>query len=113
MAPFKIVHTKYQAIWKKMKYELFLGNCLTVYQFNYIFVPFFIIIYDAFGCYQQWVLLLVFVLVCFDHYYGTDCNTPCGHCINNDVCDKGTGSCPNGCQNHWKGERCEGKYEIL
>lgn len=63
--------------------------------------------------YQQQILLNVIVLVCSDHFYGTDCNTPCGHCKNNDVCDKGNGSCLNGCQSHWQGEGCDGNYGIL
>uniref|UniRef100_A0A8W8NT92 Multiple epidermal growth factor-like domains 10 n=1 Tax=Magallana gigas TaxID=29159 RepID=A0A8W8NT92_MAGGI len=47
------------------------------------------------------------VMVCVDHYYGIDCNTPCGKCKNNSVCNKGTGHCPNGCQNHWTGNKCD------
>lgn len=84
--------------------------------FNYFFVYFFLIffiIYNAFGCLTAMTIITLFALVCSDHYYGTDCSTPCEHCINNDVCDKGTGSCPNGCQSHWQGERCDGKYGIL
>lgn len=45
--------------------------------------------------------------VCSDYYFGSDCNTSCGHCINNDLCDKVTGQCPNGCQNHWMGHKCD------
>lgn len=47
-----------------------------------------------------------FISVCIDHYYGFDCSTPCGKCTNNSVCNKVTGHCPNGCQSHWKGEKC-------
>lgn len=39
-----------------------------------------------------------------------NCNTPCGHCKNNDVCDKVTGSCPGGCQTQWMGHRCDGRF---
>lgn len=52
----------------------------------------------------------VFVSVCSDHYYGTDCNIPCGHCKNSDVCDKVTGHCPRGCQTQWQGEKCDGRF---
>lgn len=53
----------------------------------------------------QWLLSSV----CSEYIYGTDCNTPCGHCKDKDVCDNTTGHCPNGCQNQWTGDRCEGE----
>lgn len=63
--------------------------------------------------YQQYILLTVFVLVCSDHYYGTDCRTPCGRCKNNGVCDKGTGRCHDGCSIHWEGQGCDSKHETV
>ena len=53
------------------------------------------------------------VLVCVANYYGRDCNTPCGQCRGNDVCDNVTGHCPNGCKQHWAGTRCDGKQNIV
>ena len=52
---------------------------------------------------------MIFV-VCSPHYYGSDCNTPCGKCRGDDVCHNVTGQCPNGCKPHWTGTRCDGKY---
>lgn len=37
------------------------------------------------------------VLVCVDYFYGKECNNMCGYCKDNSVCDKGIGSCFNGC----------------
>lgn len=50
--------------------------------------------------------------VCSEHFYGLDCSTPCGHCLNKDVCDNVTGRCPNGCQNYWTGDGCDGGYLV-
>ncbi|XP_062613945.1 receptor-type tyrosine-protein phosphatase alpha-like isoform X2 [Saccostrea cucullata] len=32
---------------------------------------------------------------------------PCGHCQVGTVCDKGTGRCPSGCNEHWSGDLCK------
>ena len=50
-------------------------------------------------------------LVCSAHFFGSDCNTPCGQCIGDDLCDSVTGHCPHGCQLHWTGPRCDGRYK--
>lgn len=55
---------------------------------------------------------MLLILECIDYFYGGDCNTTCGHCVNNGVCDKDTGQCPNGCQTHWTGNRCDGRSNI-
>ena len=49
------------------------------------------------------------IVVCVSHYYGSECNTPCGQCRGDDVCDSVTGYCPHGCKPHWTGVRCDGK----
>lgn len=56
------------------------------------------------------IAVFAFISVCSDHYFGLDCGTPCGHCLNNDVCNNKTGICPGGCHNHWTGERCDGEF---
>lgn len=48
--------------------------------------------------------------VCLDQYYGSDCNTPCGHCKDDDVCNNVTGHCPRGCRRQWMGNRCDGRF---
>lgn len=48
--------------------------------------------------------------VCRDQYYGSDCNTPCGHCKDDDVCNNVTGHCPRGCRKQWMGNRCDGRF---
>ena len=47
--------------------------------------------------------------VCILCYYGNDCNTPCGQCKEDDVCNNVTGECPRGCKPLWTGPRCDGK----
>lgn len=37
------------------------------------------------------IAVFAFISVCSDHYFGLDCGTPCGHCLNNDVCNNKTG----------------------
>lgn len=49
------------------------------------------------------------IIVCTPHYYGRNCNTPCGQCEGDGVCDSVTGNCPNGCKQHWTPPNCEGK----
>lgn len=51
----------------------------------------------------------VLILECSNHFYGSDCTISCGHCRNGDVCNKVNGRCPNGCQNNWDGEKCDGR----
>ena len=50
------------------------------------------------------VLLLV---DCIGGRYGTTCGEDCGHCTNNDVCDKSNGYCPSGCSAGYKGNTCQ------
>ena len=57
-------------------------------------------------------LRYIFV-VCSAHYYGSNCNIPCGQCTGDDVCDNVTGHCPNGCKPHWTGPTCDGNQNIV
>ena len=50
------------------------------------------------------------VVVCKDGHYGDNCKTPCGHCLNNEACDKKNGTCYHGCINHFKEPKCAGKW---
>ncbi|XP_056002711.1 uncharacterized protein LOC130049325 isoform X2 [Ostrea edulis] len=45
--------------------------------------------------------------VCEGGFYGTNCSKPCGHCNSGAHCNIVTGNCPNGCQGHWSGSRCD------
>merc|ERR1711994_2301 len=41
-------------------------------------------------------------------YYGDDCNTACGSCKDDAVCDKKNGNCPaGGCADGWSGDKCD------
>ena len=55
------------------------------------------------------ILILFRLKVCSPHYYGIDCNTPCGQCRGDDVCNNVTGHCPHGCKQYWNGTKCDGK----
>ena len=49
------------------------------------------------------------ISVCTPHFYGLDCNTTCGQCSGDAICNDVTGDCPYGCKPHWAGLRCDGK----
>lgn len=46
--------------------------------------------------------------VCRGGFYGLGCSTSCGYCKSGTVCNDRTGGCPNGCQDHWIGSKCNG-----
>ena len=50
--------------------------------------------------------------VCSPHYYGYNCNAPCGQCSGDGVCNNVTGDCPRGCKLHWSGPKCDGKENV-
>ena len=47
-------------------------------------------------------------VVCMDGYYGNNCNTECGSCLNMEVCDEQNGTCYHGCKDHYKEPKCDG-----
>ena len=55
-----------------------------------------------------------FLIACTDDFYGPGCVQTCGECLDNDLCDKINGECPNGCQPGFQGQTCkEGKKSII
>ena len=60
-------------------------------------------------CFFKYNFMMVFISVCSPHYYGSECNTPCGQCRGDDLCENMTGHCPNGCKQHWTSIRCDSK----
>ena len=59
---------------------------------------------------QLIMLMLCFIMLlidCIDNRYGKTCNEKCGHCNNNDVCEKSNGSCPSGCFAGYQGTKCK------
>ena len=46
------------------------------------------------------------ILACDDGTYG-DCLLSCGNCFNDEVCNRRTGECPNGCQRGFSGFTCK------
>ncbi|KAK3592251.1 hypothetical protein CHS0354_027125 [Potamilus streckersoni] len=44
---------------------------------------------------------------CKDFYFGMNCFSRCGNCLNGEVCDKVTGNCPRGCQDGWQEDNCD------
>ena len=57
-------------------------------------------------------IMYVSVSVCKDMEYISKrtCVSCQGHCKDGSPCNKSTGRCDNGCQNHWMGEFCKGKH---
>ena len=53
------------------------------------------------------------IVGCVPDYFGSDCNTSCGQCRGDDVCNNVTGFCPHGCKPHWTGVRCDGKNIVI
>lgn len=47
--------------------------------------------------------------LCFNgHFYGSECNIPCGRCRYGVSCDSATGHCPKGlCELNWTGKKCD------
>ena len=58
------------------------------------------------------IILFFFNLECLPNYYGSDCNTPCGQCRGDIVCNNVTGQCPYGCKPYWTGPKCDGRYKL-
>ena len=57
------------------------------------------------------ILILIFKLLlveCSDGYYGNDCHTTCGYCLQGRVCNRLNGTCDHGCINHFKEPTCAG-----
>ena len=48
--------------------------------------------------------------VCKPGFYDstTSCLSRCGHCKDNATCDKESGRCPNGCEQHFEAPYCQG-----
>lgn len=51
----------------------------------------------------------ILLVVCEDGYYGENCKSSCGNCSHMEVCDKQNGTCYQGCINHFKEPKCDGK----
>ena len=62
------------------------------------------------------VFLLVFVINCLEcesGYFGRDCTSTCGHCLNESQCHRGNGSCLNGCSAGYIGSFCKESTFLL
>lgn len=63
---------------------------------------------------QSYFQFLLFVSECEEFNYGPNCGRSCGHCHNDDPCDKKTGVCQNGCIAGWRGQHCnECMYRMI
>lgn len=43
---------------------------------------------------------------CIAGFYGDECSSDCGHCLNNTACHHVTGTCVNGCEPGYKAPNC-------
>lgn len=48
--------------------------------------------------------------ICF---YNATCTALCGNCANQQLCDKRTGACLNGCRQHFKRPLCQGNFLLI
>ena len=44
---------------------------------------------------------------CEDGFFGSDCTSVCGHCLNANQCHLSNGTCLNGCSPGYIGTQCE------
>ena len=51
--------------------------------------------------------------MCIRDSYGNDCNTQCGKCAGNEMCDVNSGDCTEGCRGNWQEPKCYGKEIFL
>lgn len=49
---------------------------------------------------------------CADGFYNKNCSGTCGFCRNDEVCNKVTGYCINGCKSNYKDPFCQGNSFI-
>lgn len=63
----------------------------------------------------KFLVLLSLLSVCNDGMYIQDrqCELCQGHCKNGAPCNKLTGGCDHGCENHWTEYFCHGIYILL
>lgn len=57
---------------------------------------------------QNFYLTFEVSSVCRDGFYNSRCTSQCGKCVNDEPCDKVTGECRNGCQQHFEPPLCQG-----
>lgn len=50
--------------------------------------------------------MIFFVSECLNQTYGIECQQKCGNCNNEEPCNHVNGSCLNGCDRGWYGEKC-------
>lgn len=53
-----------------------------------------------------------FFVECADGFYNKNCSGTCGFCRNDEVCNKVTGYCINGCKSNYKDPFCQGNSFI-
>ena len=58
-------------------------------------------------------VILINIPVCEDGFYGSYCSQKCGHCRNDEPCNKDTGHCYRGCQLHSQFPLFQGNYNII
>lgn len=112
---YKTINT--QTIWNVEKNKVILKkkrkekNVLTKSQEEkFLILLFVMFVYISLNILRRLYKVNIFFSVCRDQYYGSDCNTSCGHCKNDDVCNNVTGHCPRGCRRQWMGNRCDGRF---
>lgn len=46
-------------------------------------------------------------IACSTGYYGENCKSRCGHCVDDTTCDHITGNCVRGCKSGYRGYFCD------
>lgn len=59
---------------------------------------------------QYFIVLNFFLhplIACDSHFYGENCSTPCGNCLESKQCQHTNGTCMNGCASGYQGLTCK------
>lgn len=70
--------------------------------------------FRMFFSFQIYSSVLFSLLECNAGYYGNNCSSRCGHCLDNVTCHYITGNCLNGCHTGYEEPMCtEGNLLLL